>query len=214
MARASRHPAFAALKGWQPPKEATPAPKAEVSTPITPETHAIFLAAMEGVTPLPASNRAEITRPPPAPKARLRRQDAPPVLAKHSAGDLAADDRLDMATDAPVFLRDGLPRRALADLRRGRWGIQSELDLHGYDQEEARTALARFLLLAHERGHRCVRIIHGRGLSSPGGVSVLKILSRQWLACRDEVLAFCPARPCDGGEGALLALLKSERPRP
>jgi DNA-nicking Smr family endonuclease len=102
-----------------------------------------------------------------------------------------------------------LQRRTLADLRRGRWAIQSELDLHGYDREEARAALGRFLTLALGRGHRCVRVIHGKGLSSPGGVSVLKILSRQWLAQREEVLAFCPARPCDGGEGALLALLRS-----
>jgi DNA-nicking Smr family endonuclease len=216
VARASRHPAFAALKGWQPPKRkpTTSASQADPPQKPTPEAHAIFLAAMAGVTPLPASNRAEITRRPSASRMHPRHQDEPPVPMKDSAGDVSVDTQRNMAADDHVFLRNGLPRRALADLRRGRWGIQSELDLHGYDREEARAALARFLLLAHERGQRCVRIIHGRGLSSPGGVSVLKTLSRQWLAQRDEVLAFCAAKPRDGGEGALLVLLKSKYPGP
>ena len=31
---------------------------------------------------------------------------------------------------------------------------------------------------------------------------------RGWLIQRQEVLAFCPARPFDGGDGAVLVLLR------
>jgi DNA-nicking Smr family endonuclease len=37
---------------------------------------------------------------------------------------------------------------------------------------------------------------------------VLKLKVRTWLARRNDVIAFCQARPADGGAGALLVLLK------
>jgi len=182
------------------------------SPALSPEDQALFLAAMEGVHPLPLPERVEIVAPRPHPMPRQRHQDETEALAESHSGTMSAEDHLDLESDG-VFLRPGLPRRALADLRRGRWMIQSELDLHGYDREAARDALNHFLAEAIRREHRCVRIIHGKGLSSPGGLSVLKTLSRQWLVRSAEVLAFCHARPHDGGEGALLVLLRSERRR-
>ena len=61
-----------------------------------------------------------------------------------------------------------------------------------------------------QRGHehRCVLIIHGKGLRSPDGRSVLKTLVRHRLEHDRAVTAFCPARPADGGDGAVYALLK------
>jgi len=38
---------------------------------------------------------------------------------------------------------------------------------------------------------------------------VLKQKVRNWLAQKDEVLAFCQARGADGGAGALIVLLKA-----
>lgn len=40
---------------------------------------------------------------------------------------------------------------------------------------------------------------------------VSKHLSRGWLMQREEILAFCQARPHDGGEGALLVLLHNRK---
>jgi DNA-nicking Smr family endonuclease len=121
---------------------------------------------------------------------------------------LTFEDRIDIG-DEGVHLRDGLPRRVLTDLRRGRWVVQAELDLHGLTRDAARSALALFLHEALESGHRCIRLIHGKGLGSPGREPVLKHLSRGWLMQREEILAFCQARPHDGGEGALLVLLRN-----
>ena len=58
-------------------------------------------------------------------------------------------------------------------------------------------------------GKRCVRIVHGRGHGSPGREGVLRQLVKGWLARRRDVLAFCHAPSCDGGQGALWVLLKS-----
>ena len=66
----------------------------------------------------------------------------------------------------------------------------------------ARGALAHFLHDALENGYRCVRLIHGKGLGSPGREPVLKKLVLGWLAQRCEVQAFCQARPAEGGAGA------------
>ena len=97
----------------------------------------------------------------------------------------------------------------LRDLRRGRWVVQGELDLHGLTRDEARSSLAHFIALSLQQGRRCLRVIHGKGHGSPGRLPVLKHLSRGWLAQREDILAFCQARPHDGGEGALLVLLQA-----
>ena len=67
-------------------------------------------------------------------------------------------------------------------LRRGHWSVQGELDLHRLTSVEARDALADFLFDARGRGLRCVRVIHGKGLSSPNREPVLKSKVRRWLS--------------------------------
>jgi hypothetical protein len=52
-----------------------------------------------------------------------------------------------------------------------------------------------------------VRIVHGKGLSSPNREPVLKAKVRKWLQQRDEVLAYCEPRPHAGGGGAVVVLL-------
>lgn len=149
----------------------------------------------------------------------LRREDAPPpypvqsYLDEHAAlkesldAGWSADDWLDSGEE-PNFLRDGVSRQVLRKLRSGTWVIQDQLDLHGHDRHQAREALAAFLADCAKRGVRCVRVIHGKGLGSKNREPVLKTKVKQWLARRDEVLAYCQARPVDGGGGALLVLLK------
>ena len=137
----------------------------------------------------------------------MREQDEAAVLRESIEAPLSFEDRIDIG-DEGVHLRDGLPRRVLTDLRRGRWVVQAELDLHGLTRDEARSARP-LPSRRPENGYRCVRLIHGKGLGSPGREPVLKHLSRGWLMQREEILAFCQARPHDGGEGALLVLLRN-----
>jgi DNA-nicking Smr family endonuclease len=99
--------------------------------------------------------------------------------------------------------------QTLRRLRRGHWVIQDELDLHGHTTAEARTAVAAFLQACLRDAVRCIRIIHGKGLRSKNREPILKTKVANWLRQREEVLAFCQARPTDGGSGAVIVLLKS-----
>ena len=107
-----------------------------------------------------------------------------------------------------TFVRPGLGSDILRKLRRGDWSVQSVIDLHGHTIDEAHDALADFLDEARGHGYRCVRVIHGKGLTSPNREPVLKGKVRTWLARWDEVLAYCEAPAHGGGSGAVLVLLR------
>ena len=192
-------------------------PKADELTTRLPDDPALAPKALldwalDGVQPLKPSDRATTDAPPPPPTRLQSERDEQSVLRESIETPLSFEDRMDTGDEA-VFLRSGLPRRVLTDLRRGRWVLQRELDLHGMTRDEARTALGEFLAGCLQQGLRCVRLIHGKGHGSPGRVGVLKQLSRGWLAQREEILAFCQARPHEGGSGALLILLQSTAAR-
>ena len=53
------------------------------------------------------------------------------------------------------------------------------------------------------------RVVHGKGLGSPGKAPVLKNKVHAWLVQKKQVLAFVQARPADGGAGAVVVLLAS-----
>jgi hypothetical protein len=97
----------------------------------------------------------------------------------------------------------------LRDLRRGRWSIQDHIDLHGMNRHEAHEQVALFSPRRSASGRRCLRIVHGRGHGSPGREAILRQLVKVWLGRCKDVLAFCHAPPCDGGDGALWVLLKA-----
>ena len=94
-------------------------------------------------------------------------------------------------------------------LRKGHWPVQDELDLHGMRRDTARDAIGDFLRRSTMRNHRCVCVIHGRGFGSKSQEPVLKSMVHSWLVQKEEVVAFCQARSSEGGEGALMVLLRA-----
>jgi len=174
----------------------------------TPEELAAFHAAVAGTIPLRAPERVAFEPPKPSPRPRQRELDEAAAISESLYGPFEIDDLLALA-DADSYLRTGLPRKVLRDLRRGRWSIQNHIDLHGLNRHEAHEAVSRFLAESQNAGKRCLRIVHGRGHGSPGREGVLRQLVKSWLARRRDVLAFCHAPANDGGEGALWVLLKA-----
>jgi DNA-nicking Smr family endonuclease len=166
-----------------------------------------FRAAVGAVTPLAIKQRVEHDRPPHPPVAHKRLEDDQQVLIASVSDEFEIDTLLH--TDADLsFRRPGVGPDVLRKLRRGEWVIQEHLDLHGLRVDEARELLGQFLREALKRGLRCVRVVHGKGLGSKDRQPVLKGKTRVWLAQRDEVIAFCQARPAEGGSGALVVLLR------
>ena len=177
--------------------------------PDDPE-QAAFVLAMSGVEPLPDRNLAALDSPRPQPAPQQSLADRQAVLHESLHAPIALQDRLEGGDEA-AYLRPGLAQTVLRDLRRGRWVVQDEIDLHGLNREQARHLIAGFLHTCLHQGKRCLRIVHGKGHGSPHKLSVLRQLVRGWLAQRHEVLAYCQAKPQDGGEGALLVLLRAPR---
>lgn len=180
-----------------------------VPRPLDDESRTLFAAAVADAVPLVVERVHHEPPPPPAiPRQRLRDEHA-------ALGDSLADvDPLDLALeggDEAAWLKPGMASKVLKDLRRGRWVVQAHLDLHGMVRDEARHAVAAFLADCLAQDRRCVRIVHGKGLGSPGRVPVLKRLVLGWLAQRQEVLAYCQARSVEGGAGAVLVLLQGRR---
>lgn len=171
------------------------------------EPDSAFHDAMRDVVPLTRAARVEhrLPRPDPIPRQRLRDERA--ALAESLAAQAHPDVGLATGEEL-VYVRAGVPAHVLRRLRRGHWVLQDDLDLHGMTSSEARAATGAFLADCVQRGIRCVRIVHGKGLRSPNRQPVLKRKLGHWLIVRDEVLAFCEARPVDGGAGAVVVLLR------
>lgn len=181
----------------------------EKAPPLDDEARVLFREAVADAVPLQWDR---VHHEPPPPKAIPRQRKLDERDALHES--LLAPEVLDLhleGGDEAAWLRPGLARSILKDLRRGRWVVQAEIDLHGLNRDEARHQTAAFLAECLVRGIRCARIVHGKGLRSPGREPVLKKLVLGWLAQRREILAFCQARAAAGGAGAVIVLLQSGR---
>lgn len=166
----------------------------------------LFRQAVADVTPL--SHDRVHHEPIAAPVMRRKQMLELPALSP-SLAEISLDRLLARGEDAG-FLRTGLSRTLLKDLRRGRWPQQASLDLHGLSREQALRALDGFLAQSLFQGLRCLHIVHGQGWRSAGREPVLKYLTRHYLANRSGVLAYCPAPAHAGGAGAVLVLLRAK----
>lgn len=167
-----------------------------------------FALAVGQVAPLRGQGTRHVPAPePPAPLPVQRRRDEAQVLRASLSDEFDVSTLLDV-DDQMSFRRPGIGQDVTRRLRAGHWSIQRQLDLHGLRRDEAREALSEFIRLARRTGLRCVRIVHGKGLGSPGKTPVLKGRVQAWLVQKREVLAFVQARPADGGAGALVVLLQ------
>ena len=168
--------------------------------------HQLFSRAVGAIRPLRTRERLHLSDPPPLPLPVQHWLDEERVLRESISDDFDVSTLLD-TDDQLSFRRPGIGE-ITHRLRAGHWSIQRQLDLHGLRVDEAREALGQFIRQAHKSGVRCVRVVHGKGLGSPGKSPVLKSRVQRWLVQKSEVLAFVQARPMDGGAGALLVLLQ------
>jgi len=185
--------------------QASPAPK---PAPAGDGTEADALAAsLAGVQRLAKySSRVQVRRRPDLSQLETHRREEVEAMATAAGFDVSYEDHYVRGRAASVS------RETLARLTRGEFAISAHLDLHGMPLEDARRAVDEFLAQQQKRGRRCVLIVTGKGKNSPGGQGVLQERVPDWLACGPSsrrVLAFASARPCDGGVGALVVLMRA-----
>jgi DNA-nicking Smr family endonuclease len=141
-----------------------------------------------------------------------------PQAAAVAQGALArakASDEISRPKTPPLAPLD---RRLKQRVARGRETIDTRIDLHGYTQARAHSALLAFLQRAQSDGARLALVVTGKG--APRGErhdTERGVLKRQvpiWLALpefRPFVLGFEVAHVGHGGEGALYVRLRRAR---
>jgi len=110
--------------------------------------------------------------------------------------------------DGTTHRKNGIQLRTLQNLKRGRFKIAAQLDLHNMTVETARSVLLDFIARKQSESVQAVRIIHGKGLRSENGPR-LKQMTRQVLREHPVVRAYASCKPSDGGSGAVDVLLKT-----
>jgi len=181
-------------------------------TSLSPDDSDLFRQAVADTRPLRAASERHIQRPQQKPLPRpnsaglqINRDD----LSEH------AQDIAELETNEQLmYLKTGLQRQVLRKLRRGRFPIEDQLDLHGLSQQLAEELILEFINHATCSGYKCINIIHGKGLRSKNTKPVLKTLCNHLLRRHPAVLAFVSAKPADGGTGAVCVLLKNEKTSP
>ena len=168
-----------------------------------------FFAAMQDVTPLSGKGR-EVAAEAPTP--------TPPVQTPSNPLQEFIDGKLEFAlafTDEYVEGHVvGLDLMLVGKLQAGQFSPESHLDLHGMNAQQAFDALVGFFRAAYFKGQRTVLVVPGRGLNSPHGISILREKVQEWFTqepLKRVILAFCTAKPSDGGAGALYVLLRKFR---
>lgn len=198
------------------PKKGAPArapapPRADPKKVNLDEEAALFLESVGEVARVKAKTERVAPRDPPtAAELRMPSEDAE-SLAR--LAELVSGETFELS-DSTEFIEgsvQGFDERVMKKLRRGEFSHRAELDLHGKTREQARPALEKFIADAKVAGHRCVLVVTGRGLNSPDSIPVIKQSVQAWLTHgrpSRQVLAFCSARPEDGGAGAVYVLLR------
>jgi DNA-nicking Smr family endonuclease len=107
-----------------------------------------------------------------------------------------------------------LEERTRRRLSRGQVAIEARIDLHGMQQERARTALLAFLARAQAEGTALVLVVTGKGREGGEGRGVLRRVVPLWLgdpALRALVIGFEEAAVKHGGLGALYVRIRRRR---
>jgi len=152
------------------------------------------------------SDRDQSSAPKPLPIPRFSIQDEAMavdelLLYRHEEMDVDCGEPLQWA-------KEGIRAKTQRRLRQGKYAIADELDLHGFRVEPAQLAIIEFIDYALAHQYTCVCIIHGKGLHSRAQPK-LKQLTAKILRQMPGVLAYCSARPVDGGTGTVYVLLRA-----
>lgn len=179
-----------------------------MAKPLSDEDLALLRQEMRNVAPLKTAGRI-VHGPAPRPANVALKRNRAATLAPRPGAPLS-DNAYDPSSDTSHSYRvSGLSNEALRRLRREGHSIKASLDLHGMTIDQAREQLHAFVRLCSERGYKRVRVVHGQGFGSATGTSVLRHQARHWLSQMPVVLGYVSPTPADGGEGAVLVLLRS-----
>lgn len=158
---------------------------------------ALFRQAISGEMPIPDSDDQTNSDPGEIPPRSDGRNI--PVSDRNPARGI-------LSREGDLFYRAGVQKNTLKNLKRGRFKIHAEIDLHGCTRREALRYLQTFLDQCRVEQLNCARIVTGKGRSSPDHRSIIREATLNWLRQQPQVLAYSSAPQSDGGNGAFYVL--------
>ena len=187
------------------------------------EASKIFEEAMGELWGGQSPSAPEVDPPPEARGQEARPASPAPVIRESDTqADRLFEETMRELTSAPIKEEDRPKQAPSPDpwsestesitrmIRKGRLRHDSELDLHGMTQREARKTVGSYLANSAMSGARMVRIICGRGLHSRSGSMLLRDTLPTWLQTDFEgwvARSFRAPREL-GGEGAWYVILR------
>jgi DNA-nicking Smr family endonuclease len=174
--------------------------------PLSEEERALWIGFVRSIKPLKHSS--ETADPPVA--------DDRPAREVRRSSPRAAASRHEPLPEKKAPPLAPLGRRLKQRVARGREQIEARLDLHGFTQAQAHTALLRFLRRAQADGVKIALVVTGKGTGKGAGAHEHErgVLKRQvpiWLSLpefRPLVVGFEEAHIGHGGQGALYIRLR------
>lgn len=174
----------------------------------------LFMQAMAGVTPITDNNTiSDVAKP------KATKPDAA-TLSKRAAAQGAESESLEAGLSDMqallnpvsgesylVYKTPSLQNKVFTQLKQGKLRWYDAVDIHGCTIDDAREAMTTLIAQAKKNNENVVKIVHGKGTDA-----VLKTCVNGWLRQLPEVLGFASAPPKDGGNGAVLVLLKKNKP--
>lgn len=170
----------------------------------------LFMQAMNGVRPLKHEKSVNHTQKtnPKDPTTLFRRANAQGGDEKTQT-NLSDMQALLNPVASEAFLSHKHPtlqNKVFEQLKQGKLRWYDALDLHGSSIDEARDAVQTIIANALKHGETVVKIVHGKGTDA-----ILKTCVNGWLRQIPEVMAFVSAPANDGGNGAVLVLIKKKK---
>ncbi len=150
---------------------------------------------MEGVTPI---NHSYVELSKKTVQRRRIRRRPPTNFVPDVALDYTAEQRISIS-------KPSVPATQMRKLSKAKLPIEQSVDLHGLNSHQSLVYLHNAIEESIANRHRCIRIIHGKGLA------FMKNLVCQELQRHASVLAFCSAPTHLGGTGSLMVLLQRKK---
>ncbi len=165
----------------------------------------LFRQAMGNVKPLKNNPKIFFKEPPPIikPKPKVHHHIPEPIHIQNKYELVGSEEII-------FFMRNGISKKTLLDLKNARERYQAVLDLHGLFPNDAATHLTKFINNQYIKGSKIILIIHGKS-GKDHAPPVIKNLVHSYLQQIPEVLAYHSAKPKDGGTGAVYVLLKNSK---
>lgn len=201
-------------KPLKPPVAPKPTTRAGVAQ--DPDEEDLFARAMSGVDRMGKAQAgrqiADVAKPAPPVAAVDPDEQARTMLRDLVSGKVEFE--LEFTDEFVQGFVIGIDQKVFRQLKAGQLSPEAHLDLHGLNADQAYESLLLFMRDAYYQGKRCILLIPGRGINSPGGMPVLKQELKSWLT-RDPlkrvVLGFSTAQPRHGGAGAIYVLLRQRK---